>query len=84
MKEMNHNPSLTCREIIDFVADYIFSELDRETRKRFEHHMDACTSCREYLETYRQTMTLERCLKLGDKTEPFPPELVQAILAARR
>ena len=79
---MNHNPDSTCREVIDFVADYILSELDQETRIRFEYHLGFCSSCRAYLETYRQTMTLERCVKRGDTN--FPQELVQSILAARR
>jgi anti-sigma factor RsiW len=76
---------MTCRELTDFVLDYLAGDLPVPLRQAFDHHLDACDNCRVYLATYEATITAER-LAYGDDRgaeTSLPEELVQAILAAR-
>ncbi|HEV7241109.1 MAG TPA: zf-HC2 domain-containing protein [Thermoanaerobaculia bacterium] len=57
------SPDVTCRELIDCIADYLDGGLDAETLAAFEHHVGNCQSCREYLRSYRMTMQLARLLQ---------------------
>ncbi|MGE3165726.1 MAG: anti-sigma factor [Planctomycetota bacterium] len=78
---------MNCRELIDFLADYLSDELPAEQRTRFQEHMDRCRPCAEYLATYRHTILLCRqafCDATDPDRPPAPPEtLIQAILDAR-
>lgn len=83
---MTQRPFITCRQLIDFIADYIDGALDEVALSDFERHLANCRSCRAYLETYRQTTRLARLLldhhEIGDeKVEDVPEELIQTILA---
>lgn len=80
--------SLTCREFVDFLMDYLEGALDADTRGTFEGHMGACPSCETYLDTYRETVALGNKVLCDPPDSPVPddvPEdLVAAILAARK
>ena len=54
--------SITCRQLIDFIADYLDGELDDASRGDFERHLDRCDSCHAYLDSYRNTMRLTRLI----------------------
>ena len=74
---------MTCRELIEFLADYLDGQLPAGQRKLFESHLAACGPCRRYLSQYKTTTELVR--SLATQSEPqFPPELVKAILEANR
>jgi anti-sigma factor RsiW len=76
---------MTCRELTDFVLDYLADDLPAPLRQAFDRHLDLCPNCRVYLATYDATITAER-LAFGDELAaqpPLPEDLVQAILAAR-
>lgn len=76
----------TCRELAEFLADYLENSLAAEQRAEFERHLRMCPSCVAYLNTYRQTIELSRrAYGSGDSDPPaeIPDELVRAILAAR-
>jgi predicted anti-sigma-YlaC factor YlaD len=80
-------PELSCREVVEFLADYLDSALAPATRALFEEHLVECPQCVAYLESYRETMRLEKdAFASGDNptATDVPPELVEAILAARR
>ena len=74
---------MTCRELADFIADYLSGELADQTRARFEHHLALCVNCRNYLERYRLTVELGRRAFDVDGGD-VPEELVKAILASRK
>ncbi len=77
---------MTCRELVDFLMDYEEGTLGAEERAVFERHLDACPGCLNYLETYRETVRMGRCLCDDPEApvpEDVPDELVRAILAAR-
>jgi len=77
--------ALTCRELTEFVADYLAGELAPKRRALFEEHLGECPECYAYLRSYAGTM---RLAKNAYHDEPAPAEvperLVRAILAARR
>jgi anti-sigma factor RsiW len=77
--------SMSCRELIEFLAAYLDGELARDERARFDAHLAVCPYCRDYLESYRETVHLgKRAFEAGDAVpEDVPAELVDAILAAR-
>ena len=78
---MSDRPYITCRQLIDFIVDYIEGALDDMSRKDFERHLAVCPSCRAYLASYRETMSLARIVISDEPLQDVPEDLVQAILA---
>lgn len=77
---------ITCRELIEFLDDYVAGELDRARREAFESHLRECQACRSYLATYRATMRLSAEAAhdaAQHAAERVPEDLVRAIMAAR-
>ena len=74
---------MTCREVNEFLMDYLSGALGRRVRERFEKHLAACPPCFTYLRQYRDTIHLGQESLRGPEAEP-PLELVRAILAARQ
>jgi len=77
--------SLSCRELIEYLAAYLDDELPHEERGAFERHLSVCPYCRDYLATYRATIHLGR-RALAAEAEVLaevPRDLLSAILAAR-
>jgi predicted anti-sigma-YlaC factor YlaD len=78
---------MTCREIADFISDYLAGHLPGEISVPFEHHLSRCPNCVNYISALRSTIELSRRAfehQPSDPPLPMPDELVQAILAARR
>jgi anti-sigma factor RsiW len=77
---------LTCREVIDFLADYLEGTLRADQRAPFEAHLAECADCVAYLRSYRETIRLaqEACRGPDDPVPAdVPEELVRAIAKAR-
>ena len=84
---MRHVPGqLTCVEFDRFVHDYQEGSLSPRKRRAFDLHMELCPMCREYFESYLQTIELGEAVCAADNasSQQLPEELVSAILAARR
>jgi len=77
--------TLSCRDLIEFLARYLDGELPPDERARFDAHLAACPYCVDYLASYRETIRLgrEACEPDAGPPEDLPPELVDAILASR-
>jgi anti-sigma factor RsiW len=77
---------LTCREINDFLLDYISGDLTVDQVAQFERHLAVCPACVDYIRSYKDTIRFGRTA-FDDVTDEqladVPEELVQAILAAR-
>ena len=77
---------MTCKELIDFLMDYVDGELPPSERRRFDRHLGLCTHCTDYVASYRETVRLGKmiCRPGRDELPPdIPEDLVQAILEAR-
>ncbi len=77
---------ITCRELIEFLMDYIDGTLAPDRRREFERHLAVCPSCVAYLESYKQTIRLGK-MALTPTDEPaagsVPQGLIEAIRQAR-
>ena len=77
---------MTCRELVDFLGDYISGELAPNVQTLFERHLTLCVNCRRYLEQYRKAIALGRGAFEDVNAAPpedVPEDLIKAILAAR-
>ena len=78
--------TVTCREFVRFLYDYLILDLPSERRAEFNAHLAACPYCVAYMKTYEASIRWGRAA-LAPSDDPVPadvPEaLVQAILAAR-
>jgi anti-sigma factor RsiW len=76
---------LTCRELIEFLDDYVDERLTPAERARFDDHLSLCEACVRYLRGYRATVRLALAAFAEDDAAAHgaPDELVDAILAAR-
>jgi anti-sigma factor RsiW len=78
---------ITCREVNEFLDQYVGGELPPERRAVFERHLAICSDCLNYLESYKlalraaQASFSARALQLPAS---MPEELVRAILASSR
>ena len=78
---------MTCKQLVDFLDQYLADELPRPVREDFEAHLAGCASCERYLASYRKTIGLAAiAAKHPDDAPPadVPEELVRAVLSARR
>jgi anti-sigma factor RsiW len=78
---------LTCRDVVEFLMDYLNQSLDPVERVELEAHLAECDECIAYLRSYEQTVRLGRAAfeEIDEAAEAdIPPRLVEAILAARR
>jgi anti-sigma factor RsiW len=78
---------LTCKELDDYIADYVDGTLPANARRKFKLHLWLCTVCRRYLRAYRRTIALcaESVLESDRRVEDELPEaLVEAIVSASR
>ncbi len=78
---------MKCRELADFLMDYVSGELPEENRAHFELHLSRCRNCHEYLAQYESTVKAGRiaCGEMSDELpDNIPEDLVKAVLAARK
>ena len=79
---------MTCRELAEFIIDYLDGALPGEVHGGFERHLALCPACECYLRQYLATVAAGRAafLQCGDDEVPsdVPEELIVAILESRR
>lgn len=78
---------MNCKEIIEFLMDYIEDELPEHVKACFDMHLQTCPPCVDYIKTYRDTILLaKRCCTENPacQCDEVPEPLIQAILAARK
>ena len=78
---------MKCRELAEFLMEYVSGELPKENRAHFELHLSRCPNCLDYLAQYESTIKAGR-IACGDMSDELPADvpddLVKAILAARK
>jgi anti-sigma factor RsiW len=55
--------TLSCREVVELVTDYLEDALDPLARADFEAHVAGCDGCPTYLDQMRATVALLRSLR---------------------
>ena len=66
---------MSCRDVIEFLTDYVAGAVSEQERAVFESHLAKCPPCVAYLETYQITIKITRQLP----PEPMPPQLVERL-----
>lgn len=87
---MNHKPSqplplITCKQLFDFLADYVDGTIAPRRREEFERHIRVCPSCQAYLDGYRRTIELGRVAYAPDdagKPAAAPSGILDAVRSA--
>ena len=78
---------MTCREVVDFLTEYLEGALPTEQHRLFTTHLEECRDCVMYVKSYEEAVRLGKTA-LSRTDEPVSPdvpeELVQGILTARR
>lgn len=72
---------MTCRELTEFLSDYISDDLPEPVSREFSLHVKLCRDCKVFLNQFRNTVAAGRSCE--DKREtPIPEDLVRAIMKA--
>ena len=76
---------MKCRELAEFLNDYVSGELPMETRTHFEFHISKCKNCHQYMVQYQVVIKAGKiaCDEMSDELPPMPEELIKAVLASR-
>ena len=76
---------MTCRDALEFLADYLDGSLPLRRRLSLDLHLSLCRHCRAYLDNYKKAVQASRDA-LTDQAlcEDLPENLVQAILAMQK
>ena len=81
---MSTKKTLTCREFIEFLDDYVDGRLPEERHSVFAGHLSRCIECTDYLDSYQRTVAMTGDVRqLEQVAEDAPPDLVNAIIAAQ-
>ena len=76
--------AVTCRQLTDFIVDYLEGLLSTDQRRLFEEHLAECEDCVHYLDSYRKTMLVLHGMPQTDEEPAMPESLVKAILKSAR
>lgn len=79
LKSMRRRFMLSCKDVNEFLMDYLDGTLPEEMRRRFEKHIENCDQCRAYLEQYQATASVIG--EAGELPGEPPEELVENTLA---
>ena len=78
---------IKCREMTDFLLDYLDGELPREQERAFDVHLAMCPHCQDYVRSYRAALEASRAAMSGDEAPEMhqpPDDLIDAIVKASR
>jgi predicted anti-sigma-YlaC factor YlaD len=78
---------VNCRQVIEFLMDYVDGELPEHVKMCFDMHLEVCPPCIEYLKTYQETIVLAKdCCKEDPncRCDEMPEQLITAILVSRK
>ena len=71
---------LSCQELVELVTNYVDGILSPAERASFDHHLEGCTGCREYVEQMRSTIEVTGRLTPADVS----PEMEEKLLTVFR
>jgi anti-sigma factor RsiW len=73
---------MTCREMTEFLADYVAGDLSPDILRTFEAHISGCGDCHVFLSQYRTTIRAGAIAFQDPAPAPVPEPLVTAIVSA--
>ena len=73
---------LTCREVSEFLMEYVGDTRESDVHAVFEAHVQSCPNCETYLIQYRETIVAGKLACSDAGVADCPEDLVQAVMAA--
>ena len=67
---------ISCKQLVDLVADYLEESIPDEARVQFEQHLSECGYCTAYVQQLQVTVTLTKKLGEDELDKPAPKELL--------
>ena len=77
---MSHEHPMSCREMAEYLSDYLDGELSTSLSAVIEAHRGECPPCRAFVRTLEKSVGLVR----AQPREPLPPGLKKKLLEALR
>jgi len=74
---------VTCKDLADFLDEYIADTMPAVRRTLVEEHLAACPDCQHYLASYRETVRLGK-VAFARTDDPVPASVPEGLLAALR
>ena len=71
---------MTCREVAQFLADYVSGHLPAEVAADFDRHLFECSNCQEFLKQYQATTVAGALAWRAAGELDAPEDLVTAVL----
>ncbi len=78
---------MTCRELIDFLMDFLDGSLELAQKERFEEHLVDCHECQAYLASYQASVKAGKLAFEASTTSvpsDVPEDLIDAIRDSRQ
>jgi anti-sigma factor RsiW len=75
---MSTRPTMSCRQLVSLVTEYLEGTMPHSERIRFERHVAVCPPCRAHLEQIRETIHASGALT----EESISPAARDALLEA--
>jgi predicted anti-sigma-YlaC factor YlaD len=75
--------TLSCRELVELVTDYLEGRLSWADRNRVEAHLGVCEPCRTYLDQMRSTIAATGRVREEDLSEDAKTALLDAFRSWR-
>jgi anti-sigma factor RsiW len=72
---------VTCREITEFLREFVAGELPADTQREFDAHVARCHDCVVFLDQYKTTILASRAA-FDVPDDDVPEELIDAIMKA--
>ena len=67
---------ISCKELVDLVADYMEETLSDDARAHFEQHLSECGYCTNYVRQMKLTVQLTQKASEPEAETPAPDELL--------
>lgn len=74
---------MTCRELTDFLSDYVADDLPDHIQREFEFHLRLCRDCKVFMVQFRETVHAgQDAFADAPGAAPMPEGLIRAIMLA--
>ena len=78
-RQRRKQASMTCKQEVALIADYVCGQLSSVDNAAFEAHLRVCPDCTAFLRTYKKTIDLTRSfLRALPTHEPFRPTALRS------
>jgi predicted anti-sigma-YlaC factor YlaD len=73
---------ISCQNVVDFCVDYLEGVMPEEEQGRFQRHLQICSDCVTFFETYRRTAEISRQALAAEMPEGVK-ETIRSYLRSR-